>query len=240
MLASPGVKMKPTIVLLPGLGADQRLFQPQQAAMPDLLIPSWPVPRPQDSLPAYAARLADAIPSSDCLYLGGSSFGGMVALELAALLRPKGVILIGSCTSPGGIAPWARYMRIVAAALPVSSFHLHRWSLPLVLPKCGQLTAEQRDLFWRMASVTPASFLKWGVEAILSWRPTPLKVPVHHIHGSQDRLMPLRLVRPDRVVPGGGHFLTLTHPHEVTTFLAETVSRGSEDERCPVRFPAPG
>src|SRR3972149_5947698 len=100
--------MKPTIVLLPGLGADQRRFQLQPAATPDLLIPSWPVPRPQDSLPAYAARLADAIPSSDCLYLGGSSFGGMVALELAALLRPKGGILIGGCTSPGGVAARGR------------------------------------------------------------------------------------------------------------------------------------
>lgn len=83
--------MNSTIVLLPGLGADQRLFHPQQAAIPNLVIPSWPAPQPQDSLPTFAARLTDAIPRHESLYLGGSSFGGMVALELAARLRPKGV-----------------------------------------------------------------------------------------------------------------------------------------------------
>lgn len=115
-------------------------------------------------------------------------------------------------------------MRLVAAALPASSFNPRRWSLPFVLPKFGRLTSEQRELSRSMASRTPASFLKWGIEAILSWRPTPVTVPVYHIHGSHDRLIPLRLVRPDRVVPGGGHLLTLTHPQEVTTFLAEAVS----------------
>jgi hypothetical protein len=38
------------------------------------------------------------------------------------------------------------------------------------------------------------------------------KAPRHHIHGSADRLVPLRLVRPAQVVHGGGHLLSLTHP----------------------------
>lgn len=216
--------MKPTVVLLPGLGADGRLFGPQQAVVPDLHVPRWPEPRTKESLAEFAARMADAVPRSECLYLGGSSFGGMVALELAALLRPKGVFLIGSCTSPSSIAPLAPYVRLFAAALPVSFFHPRRWSLPFVLSQFGRLTSEQRELFWCMASMTPASFLKWGVEAILSWSPTPVDVRVHQIHGSNDRLIPLRLVKPHRVVPGGGHLLTLTHPQEVNNFLAETLS----------------
>lgn len=145
-------------------------------------------------------------------------------MEMAARLRPRGVLLIGSCTNPGSIAPRARSMRTLAKALPVSSFHPRRWSLPFVLPKFGRLTPEQRELFWRMASVTPASFLKWGVTAILSWRPTPVPVPVRNIHGSADRLIPLRLVRPDRVVAGGGHLLTLTHPREINEFLAQATA----------------
>lgn len=218
-----GRRVAPAVVLLPGLGADQRLFESQRAVLPELVVPPWPVPQAHDSLAGFAARLAHAIPRSDRLIIGGSSFGGMVALELAALLQPKGVVLIGSCTSVAGMPVWARHMRRLASALPFSAFHPRRWSLPLVLPKFGRLTKEQRDLFWSMASATPASFLKWGVNAILSWQPTPVPVPVHHIHGSADRLIPLRLVRPDRVVPGGGHLLTLTHPQEVNAFLAETV-----------------
>jgi pimeloyl-ACP methyl ester carboxylesterase len=214
----------PTLVLLPGLGADSRLFAPQRAIAPDLMVPPWPPPIEDDSLPAFAKRLVDAIPTSPCLYLGGSSFGGMVAMELAALLRPKGVILIGSCRGPEGIAPWARHMRTLAKALPVSFFHPRRWSLPLLLPKFGRLTRDQRRLFWSMASAMPASFLHWGVNAILSWRPTAVAVPVHQIHGSDDRLIPLRLVHPDQTVEGGGHLLTLTHPQEVNAFIGAAIS----------------
>jgi pimeloyl-ACP methyl ester carboxylesterase len=215
--------MNAKIVLLPGLGADERLFRLQQAAIPGLVVPPWPIPQPEDSLTTFAVRLANAIPRHEPLYLGGSSFGGMVALELAALLRPRGVFLIGSCTSPAGIRPLVRSMRFVAAALPASAFHPRRWALPFVLPKFGRLTSQQKELFWSMASRTPSSFLKWGIEAILSWRPTPATVPVHQIHGSHDRLIPLSRVSPNKVVSGGGHLLTLTHPQEVTSFLVETV-----------------
>lgn len=215
--------MTPTIVLLPGLGADYRLFDSQRAVFPNLVVPAWPAVQPGDSLSAFAARLAEAIPASNCLYLGGSSFGGMVALELAARVQPRGVILIGSCSSPTSITPLARNLRILAQALPVSSFHPRRWSLPLVLPKFGRLTPEQRELFWAMATATPASFLKWGVGAILSWRPAAVASPVYHIHGGDDRLIPPRLVRPDRVIPGGGHLLTLTHPQDVNAFITEVL-----------------
>jgi pimeloyl-ACP methyl ester carboxylesterase len=158
------------------------------------------------------------------MYLGGASFGGMVALELAALVKPRGIFLIGSCTSPRSITPVAQLMRAVLHLLPVPLFRPRRWMMPLVTPMFGRLTSDQRGLFFSMAERTPASFLKWGVEAILSWHPSPVAVPVHHIHGSRDRLIPIGRVQPNRVVSGGGHLLTLTHPEQVVAFLSEAAS----------------
>src|SRR5436309_4107252 len=126
--------MNTTVVLFPGLGADHRLFRFQHAVLPDLVIPPWPATAANDSLASFAGRFVDSIPKVDGLYLGGSSFGGMVALELASLVQPKAVILIGSCTSPSAITALARHMRSLAAALPVSAFHPRRWSLPFLLP----------------------------------------------------------------------------------------------------------
>lgn len=219
--------MNPTVVLLPGLGADERLFQRHREVLPELIVPAWPKPAAGDTLSGFAARLVERIPRSDDLYLGGASFGGMVALELAALLRPRGVFLIGSCTSPASIPFLVRELRAVARALPARAFHPRRWSLPLVLPKFGRLGREDRELFVSMARETPGSFLKWGIEALLSWRPSPVASPIHQIHGSADRLLPPRLVRPARVVAGGGHLLSLTHPQEVNAFLAEVLRAAS-------------
>ena len=44
-------------------------------------------------------------------------------------------------------------------------------------------------------------------------------MPICHIHGDRDRLIPLHRVRPDHVVPGAGHLLNLTHGEAVNAFL---------------------
>lgn len=213
------------LVLLPGLGADERLFAAQRAAFPGLSVPSWPTPRRGESLRDFARRVAGSLPAGEAPYVGGASLGGMVALEMAGLLRPKAVLLIGSCRSPRGLARWIRALRPLARSLPACAYRPRHWWLPFVLPRLGgQVVAEQRELFWAMLSRVPASFLKWGVEAILSWEPTPVDVPVLHLHGSRDRLIPLRNVAADRVVEGAGHLLTLTHPEEVNRFLGESMT----------------
>jgi hypothetical protein len=49
------------LVLFPGLGADYRLLEPQLAAFPQLIVPPWIPPRKNESLPSYAARMAETI-----------------------------------------------------------------------------------------------------------------------------------------------------------------------------------
>ena len=143
----------------------------------------------------------------------------MVALELAALVKPKGVILIGSCRGPRSLSPLLRYLRGPARALPAPAFRPRRWSVPLVLPFIAPMDPDQQRLFVEMARAAPPAFLKWGAEAILSWEPSPVTVRVHQIHGGNDRVVPVRLVQPDMVVPEAGHLLSLTHPAEVNDFL---------------------
>jgi len=213
--------MRPMIVLLPGLGADQRLFESVHSAVPSIVVPSWPATASGDSLSAFAKRLVTAIPSGENIYLGGASFGGMVALELAAFVKPKGVFLIGSCASPNSITPAAQLMRVLLHVVPASLFRPRRWMVPFLAPMFGSLTSSQKALFWSMAKHTPASFMRWGLGAIVSWQPSPVAVPVHSIHGSHDRLIPIGRVRPDRVVSGGGHLLTITHPKDVAAFLSD-------------------
>lgn len=214
------------IVLLPGLGLNHRLFAAQQAALPNVIVPPWPDLDSTESLPAFARRVAEAIPKSESLYLGGSSFGGMVALEVAALLRPNAVLLIGSCRSPDAIVPLVRSLGSLVPAIPIPMFYPRRWLLGLIALSLERLSPEQRALFWSMTSTDFPAFLKWGIQAIRSWRPTPVSAPVLHIHGSDDRLIPVRYVAPDRVVPGGRHLLSLTHSQEVNAFPLEAV-RGS-------------
>jgi len=47
----------------------------------------------------------------------------------------------------------------------------------------------------------------------------PVRVPIHQIHGAADRIIPPTRTRPDHIVPGAGHALSVSHPDEVTAFL---------------------
>src|SRR5690242_19820384 len=100
------------------MAADERLFEAQAASFPDLRVQPWVPPLPGESLRAYAARLAPLVdPVQPCI-VGGASFGGVVALELAAHVPALACILIGSVRSPSGL-PWRwRLLRPVAALGP--------------------------------------------------------------------------------------------------------------------------
>ena len=46
---------------------------------------------------------------------------------------------------------------------------------------------------------------------------------LRHIHGSSDRLLPIRVVQPTAVVPGGGHFINVTHAEQVNVCVRRAI-----------------
>ena len=209
------------IILLSGMAGDERLFASQTAAFPKLRVQTWVPPRDGESLRAYAVRLAPLIdPRCPCL-VGGASFGGIVALELATHLPVLGCILIGSIRSPAELPIRWRLLLPVAMLGPHAMRILAGMAARLAGPflKKGSLR--------RLNRVTrpEAGFLRWAICAVILWRPSSVtrRIRVFHIHGSEDRVLPVGLVRPDVVVPGGSHALALFNPAAVNEFIAGVV-----------------
>src|SRR6185503_15333814 len=120
------------LILLPGLGADQTLFEPQRGALPPFEVPPWLSPQPAESLAAFGERMAAACGPPDPTVIGGVSFGGMVAIEMARHLRPRAVVLIASCTTGAALPPLQRALLRIGAALPVRALRPPRIAWPLV------------------------------------------------------------------------------------------------------------
>jgi pimeloyl-ACP methyl ester carboxylesterase len=211
------------LILLPGLGADHRLFEPQRAAFPQLIVPPWIPPQKNESLPQYAKRMAETVtPSRDVpLVLGGVSFGGMLAYEMARHLKPDAVVLIASCRNRKGLRP---------------IYSPGRWLLPLVPPQAWSIakslsgpvlrlkhpkSVAKRELLIAMFRDSDSRFMHWTVQAILRWNPMPLEgIPVRQIHGGRDPVLPARRVQADEIIPNGSHLINITHANEVNAFLA--------------------
>ena len=215
------------LILFPGLGADDRPLEPQRQAFPQLVIPPWIPPRKKESLPDYAARMADAIrPSRDVpLVLGGVSFGGMIAYEMARHIKPDALVLIATCRTRRGLRPWYRASRWLLPLLPVQAWEIAKLLSGPVVTLRISVPKAQRDLAVQMFKDVDSSFMHWTLQAILNWHPTPLEgIRVMHIHGGRDRVLPVRGAEPDEVIPDGGHLINVTHAKQVNTFLHRAVN----------------
>ncbi|MEZ6089602.1 MAG: alpha/beta hydrolase [Pirellulaceae bacterium] len=214
------------LVFFSGLAADASVFAPQKQKFPQLVVPTWPIPSANDSLDSYCDRLAtDLGPVKDAI-IGGASFGGIIALHVAKRLQPKAVLLIGSVRSPSELS---RVARVARPLKPLIRF------IPVGLLQrcCGLLeTRWARRRFPHLSEVArqfrnsdPVVF-RWSLARILDWSITPhLNCPVLQIHGDRDFVLPSRYTRPDVVIAGGGHVISLTHPSEVNDFIESAVSR---------------
>jgi pimeloyl-ACP methyl ester carboxylesterase len=219
---------RPRLVLFAGLGADERLFEPQRQLRARIEVVRWIEPRPRESFADYGRRIAETIRSPRPFYIGGVSLGGMIALEVARHVNPLAVILISSCRSCAALPRWSRAGRVLVRAVPAS---LQKWAnvrCPVALRALGACDASDRELILQMIRDTPATFLKWGLSEALLWPGADgISVPVYQIHGDNDRTIPCPPSGIDRVVPGGGHLINLTHSDDVNRFIEEVTA----DER---------
>ena len=210
------------LILFPGLGADHRLFEQQRQAFPQLVVPPWIPPHKKESLPNYAARLAETIrPSRDVpLVLGGVSFGGMIAYELARHVKPDALVLIATCRTRRGLRPWYRAARWLLPLMPVQAWEVAKLLSGPVVNLRISVPKARKDLAVQMFKDVDSSFMHWTLQAILNWQPTPLEgIRPLHIHGARDRVLPLRGVQPDEIIPDGGHLINMTHAERVNRFI---------------------
>ncbi len=242
------------LILLPGLGADGRAFDLQRELPVEVVTPRWIEPLPDEPLASYAARLAERLSAevhgegaelhgegavvhgaggclhgagAEATWLGGVSFGGMVALEASRHVAVRGVFLIASARS-GDQVPRSLHRAEHASRWAPDS--VLKWAVrraPLLGAEFRRLSLAQKRLLREMLLATPLGFLRWGGRAILEWPgPGDLSIPVHQLHGADDRIIPLRNVTPDLAVPAAGHLVNMTHAREVNRFI-EACMRGA-------------
>ncbi len=224
------------IVMFPGLGADARMFdQMRQRFGDDLETPDWLPTRSDESFDDYARRWAEAIKPQDGddrpLFLGGVSFGGMVALRLAPYLKPRAVILLGSCRSGTARPGVWQVAKRVGDCIP-QSLLATRWMKALgglFICCLDDLDEPHRKLMLKMAVDSDPDLIRWSGDACAAWDFDPGSVPhfppIHQIHGRHDAMIPLHPGDPDTIIADARHILVFSHPHTVNRYVMEVIKR---------------
>ena len=157
------------------------------------------------------------------LVVGGMSFGGQVALELARVLRPRpeAVVLIAAPSSRHGIDASFRIQQGLGGLAP-------RWLVRRMLPILASrfvvregLESEDAARLLGMAVDADPDFLRWGAAAAADWSMTARDLAglrLLRIHGRGDRVVPWREGRVDLWLDGG-HLVNYTHAAAIAAFL---------------------
>jgi pimeloyl-ACP methyl ester carboxylesterase len=198
----------------PGLGADASLEPYHRISGLDAQWIKWPsIIRPN-----WELFLSDLIGENEIeegsLFLG-ISFGGLVATQVAVKIRPAGIVLIGSLTSPTAITSLLTPFRHLLTIIPDRLFNL-AWVPDWVIAYFFGIRKKEHLLhFFRMARSYTPSQTKALIQLALSASSVEKGYPLYVIHGDKDRILPAQKCEADLLIKGGGHLLSMTHSDEV-------------------------
>lgn len=211
------------VYFISGLGADKRAFE--RLRLPGkfhLHYLDWIEPLKNETLDSYAKRLAAGIEISQPFAIVGLSMGGMIATAMTKFVQPVKTILISSIGCKKEMSPFLKIVRFsrIYKLLPLSLLHAPN---PLVYWMFGARTKNEKRLLHHIILSSEPRFIKWGISAIVNWNNAAKPENVFHIHGSLDKILPVKYTKPNVIIKNGSHFMVWTKAGEVSKHLIQVL-----------------
>ena len=213
------------IYCIPGTGVDSRLFSRLELPGHELRHVYWILPYKREKLKDYALRLAAQIDTSEPFVLLGVSFGGMICAELARVLSPERVFLIASSKHRGELPLKLRFLK----AIPFYRIMRDRayvFSATLSRRIFGYKGRDDGRLFREMLHAAPEGYFSRAADCIVGWDADSFEPGIVHIHGTRDRVLPLRNIKADYIIQGGSHNLLHDHAAEISQIIQKELAKG--------------
>ncbi|MCW3127967.1 MAG: hypothetical protein JWO03_3625 [Bacteroidetes bacterium] len=213
------------IYLIPGLGADGRMYEPQQKVLSNTIVLEHQKPLKNETMKQYAKRLAEKIDTSEPFILVGTSLGGIISMEIARITHPEKVILISSVKHRGELPAWMRIMKYLRLHRLLSGrafIYFSKKNIKLLITKRDTRVAQ---LLMDMHLDADPDFVKWAINEVVGWEGgMDYRQDVIHIHGTRDRLFPYQNITNAIAITGGSHVMGCTQPHDVNEALLKVIA----------------
>lgn len=196
---------------MPGLAASPTIFERIQlpSDLFEMHLLEWEIPLEQESLPAYAKRIAQKVTHENAV-LVGVSFGGILVQEMKVFLEPKKVIIISSVKANTEfprrfkIAKTTKAYKLIPTQLFENIESLMKFSF-------GSSIIKQRlVLYEKFLSVRDKRYLDWAIAQIINWERKDIDPEIIHIHGDADEVFPPKYIKEFIPVKGGTHIMILS------------------------------
>ena len=213
----------PHIYLVPGLGADGRLFN-RLLWNPGVHTTAlkWVEPFPREPISDYALRMCEQVDTSQPFSFIGVSLGGIMSIEMAKHIHPEKIVIISSIKHRDEKPFYFALGRFFKNGiwLPMKQKRLLYLFIRVFF---GKITKDQFEIFRDMLLNTSRNFIRWADMAVVKWDNTQVFDNLTHINGSKDLIFPERFLKDHISIKGGTHFMIVNRATEIMKIIDEVL-----------------
>jgi pimeloyl-ACP methyl ester carboxylesterase len=210
------------IYCISGFGADERVFSKLNFEDAEVHFIPWIDPFKNEPIEEYAGRMSEQI-KHDNPILVGLSFGGIMCIEIAKIGTTGKVIIISGIKSFHEMPMWMRLAGKLKLdkIFPLKTF----WFIePIENYNLGIENKEELKLVQQYRKTIGQQFTNWATHQIINWKNEWLPENLIHIHGGKDHIFPIKNIKADYIIPGGGHFMIMNRSEEVNTIIKKILN----------------
>lgn len=211
------------VYFISGLAADRRVFRHIRLPEPfEAVYLEWLRPGKDESIPAYAGRMAAQINTEEPFFILGLSLGGMIASEIVRLHPMGKLILVASIPHAGHLPAYYRWMqrirlqKLVPVGAIKTGVYLRRYFTTE--------SKEDKKMLRHMIREADPHFIRWSLTAVLEWEQVDPPREIIHIHGTKDIVLPMRYTSPTHIIEGGSHLMIFDRAQDINAILAEILA----------------
>jgi len=212
------------IFLIPGLGADTRVYNNIDLGDHEVICVDWIEPHKTDTLATYAQKLIYQYNIAPKSIVIGNSLGGMIAVEIAKIIPIAKTILISSIKTIDE-APWYfKLLRAIPFYKPIPGKVFTKLEF-LIKPFFGYMNEADNWLFVDMLKKSSPVFLKWAMDATLAWDNKIVPPNVTTIIGDKDLVFNHKRIKDAIIVKGGTHIMIFERAKELNKILKRILKK---------------
>lgn len=211
------------VYLMPGMAANPSIFEnlslPNDSYQIHLL--EWFLPVPDESLQDYALRMTTHI-AHDNIVLLGVSFGGVLVQEMAKHIKVAKLIIVSSVKTKYELPRRMKLSRKLKLykLLPM---RLVEDIDTLAKYAFGETIKNRVALYKKYLSMNDRKYLSWAVKEMVCWDQETAPQGIIHIHGSADKVFPLKYINTCINIEGGTHIMVITRAKWFNKNLIELI-----------------
>ena len=203
------------ILAISGLGADERIFN--YLTLDHEIVPiKWIAPSKKETIIAYSKRLIqeyNILKENDYAILG-VSFGGLIAVEISKIVKPKWTILISSVETRSELPS---IIKLIGKSKLLNLIPKEILKPPIFFAQF-MFGTNNKKLLKTILKDTDLNFNKWALEELTNWKNETQLPNLIKIGGFNDKLLPPKGTN-TILIEHGAHFMIVDKAVEISNLI---------------------